>query len=206
MLSNGNTGNANLDAIYFINDYDNLVGTVTASTGGDGQIGDQFDGGKAVVQGLELSADVALENLIGGVDMPVTVQYTWTTRAEFQSAFDSNFEPWGQVEIGDELPYIPEHQLRVTTGFNGDSWRLNLAANYVGSMRTVAGQGPLPAGDSIDSHVVWDLFASWRFSDSISSYIKVDNLLDKTYVAARRPAGLRPGLERTAYLGLTFTL
>ena len=201
-----NAGNANLDAIYFINDYDNLVGTVTASTGGDGQIGDQFDGGKAVVQGLELSADVALENLIAGIDMPVTIQYTWTTRAEFQSAFDSNFEPWGQVEIGDELPYIPEHQLRVTTGFNGDSWRLNLAANYVGSMRTVAGQGPSPASDSIDPHVVWDLFASWRFSDSISSYIKVDNLLDKTYVAARRPAGLRPGLERTAYLGLTFTL
>jgi len=201
-----NTGNANLDAIYFINDYDNLVGTVTASTGGDGQIGDQFDGGKAIVQGLELSAEMALENLIGGVDMPVTVQYTWTTRAEFQSAFDSNFDPWGQVEIGDELPYIPEHQLRVTTGINGDSWRLNLAANYVGSMRTVAGQGPLPASDSVDSHVVWDLFASWRFSDSISSYIKVDNLLDKTYVAARRPAGLRPGLERTAYLGVTFTL
>ena len=200
------TGSASFDAIYFWNDYDNLVGTVTASTGGDGQIGDQFDGGQAIVQGLELSADAALENLIAGVDVPVTVQYTWTTKAEFQSAFDSNFGPWGQVEIGDELPYIPEHQLRVTAGFMRDSWRLNLAANYVGSMRTVAGQGPLLASDSIDSHVVWDLFASWRFSDSISTYVKVDNLLDKTYVAARRPAGLRPGLERTAYLGFTFTL
>ncbi|MEX0824168.1 MAG: TonB-dependent receptor, partial [Woeseia sp.] len=37
------------ESIYFINDYDNLVGTVTASTGGDGQIGDQFDGGEVVV-------------------------------------------------------------------------------------------------------------------------------------------------------------
>ena len=45
-----------------------------------------------------------------------------------------------------------------------------------------------------------------RSSDSLSSYLKIDNLFDETYIAARRPAGLRPGLERTVYLGLTFTL
>ena len=83
---------------------------------------------------------------------------------------------------------------------------MNLAANYVGRMRTVAGQGPFNPAESIDSHVVWDFIARWRFTESLSSYIKVDNLFDETYIAARRPAGLRPGLERTAYLGLTFTL
>ncbi len=83
---------------------------------------------------------------------------------------------------------------------------MNLAANYVGKMRTVAGQGPPNADETIDSHVVWDFIARWHFTESRCSYIKVDNLLDETYIAARRPAGLRPGLERTAYLGLTFTL
>jgi Fe(3+) dicitrate transport protein len=196
----------NFEAIYFLNDYDNLVGTVTASTGGGGQIGDQFDGGEVVVQGIELSADFAMTDLFNGIDVPLSLQYTWTAEAEFQNAFDSGFDPWGQVEVGDELPYIPEHQLRATAALQHERWGVNLAANYVGKMRTVAGQGPFDPAESIDSHVVWDFIARWRFSDSLSSYIKVDNLFDETYVAARRPAGLRPGLERTAYLGLTFTL
>ena len=70
----------------------------------------------------------------------------------------------------------------------------------------MAGQGSLASDEAIDAHVVWDFIARWRFTDSLSSYVKIDNLFDETYVAARRPAGLRPGLERTAYLGLTFTL
>ena len=196
----------NFEAIYFLNDYDNLVGTVTASTGGGGQIGDQFDGGEVIVQGIELSADYAVTDLFAGIDMPLSLQYTWTAEAEFQNAFDSQFDPWGKVEIGDELPYIPEHQLRATAALHHERWGIDLAANYVGKMRTVAGQGPFDPQESIDSHVVWDFIARWRFSDSLSSYLKVDNLFDETYVAARRPAGLRPGLERTVYLGLTFTL
>jgi Fe(3+) dicitrate transport protein len=196
----------NFEAIYFLNDYDNLVGTVTASTGGGGQIGDQFDGGEVIVQGIELSADYAVTDLFAGIDMPLSLQYTWTAEAEFQNAFDSQFDPWGKVEIGDELPYIPEHQLRATAALHHERWGIDLAANYVGQRRTVAGQGPFDPKESIDSHVVWDFIARWRFSDSLSSYLKVDNLFDETYVAARRPAGLRPGLERTVYLGLTFTL
>ena len=194
------------EALYFLNDYDNLVGTVTASTGGGGQIGDQFDGGEVIVQGIELSADFAMTDLFAGIDAPLSLQYTWTAEAEFQNAFDSDFDPWGKVEVGDELPYIPEHQLRATAALEAERWGINLAANYVGKMRTVAGQGPFSPQEIIDSHVVWDFIARWRFSESLSSYIKIDNLFDETYIAARRPAGLRPGLERTAYLGLTFTL
>ena len=201
-----NNNHMNFEAIYFLNDYDNLVGTVTASTGSTGPIGAQFDGGEVVVQGMELSAGVVLTGLFAGVDLPASFQYTWTAEAEFQNAFDSSFDPWGDVRIGDELPYIPQHQLRIAAGLESDSWNLNLAANYVGKMRTVAGQGTFVPEDTINSHVVWDLIAHWRFTESVSSYIKIDNLLDETYIAARRPAGLRPGLERTAYLGVTFTL
>ena len=201
-----NNNRLSFEAIYFLNDYDNLVGTVTASTGGGGQIGDQFDGGAVTVQGVEFSTDFSVTDLLSGIDLPLSLQYTWTAEAEFQSAFDSGFDPWGEVEVGDELPYIPEHQLRVTAALEHERWGMNLAANYVGKMRTMAGQGPLNSDETIDSHVVWDFIARWRFTESLSSYIKVDNLLDETYIAARRPAGLRPGLERTAYLGLTFTL
>ena len=98
-----NNNRMSFEAIYFLNDYDNLVGTVTSSTGGSGQIGDQFDGGAVIVQGIELSADHALTDIVAGIDLPLSFQYTWTAEAEFQSGFASNFDPWGNVEAGDEL-------------------------------------------------------------------------------------------------------
>jgi len=192
------------ESIYFINDYDNLVGTVSESTGGGGEIGDQFDGGKVTVSGLELNASYGWDT--GSVQVPLGLNYTWTNEAEFEDAFESSFEPWGNVEAGDELPYIPEHQLSVDAGLVTEQWRINVAANYIGKLRTKAGQGAFDPRESVDDHIVWDLIAAWQFTPNLSSYIKVDNLLDETYIAARRPAGLRPGLPRTAYLGLTYRL
>jgi len=201
-----NNGNFGFESIYFYNDYDNLVGTVTSSTGGGGEIGDQFDGGAVTVQGLELGADYEFTSIANSnLDVPLSLQYTWTTEAEFHSAFESGFDPWGDVQIGDQLPYIPEHQLRATAGLQSQKWAINLAASYTGKMRSVAGQGDFIPNETIDSHLVWDLLASWQINRSFRTYIKVDNLLNDTYIAARRPAGVRPGLERTAYLGVTFT-
>ena len=201
------SGNFGFESIYFHNDYDNLVGTVTSSTGGGGEIGDQFDGGAVIVQGLEVGTDYRLPTIgNSNLDLPLSLRYTWTTEAEFHSAFESDFDPWGDVEIGDQLPYIPEHQLRATAGLQSDKWNLNLAASYIGKMRSVAGQGEFIPTETIDSHLVWDMLASWQITPRFRSYFKVDNLLNDTYIAARRPAGVRPGLERTAYLGITFSL
>ncbi len=199
-----NNDMASFEGIYFVNDYDNLVGTVTDSTGGGGQVGDQFDGGEVIVSGFELSAAYGLST--GRLSVPLTLKYTWTTEAEFRNSFQSDFDPWGEVLIGDELPYIPEHQLRASASIEVERFRLSLAASYVGKMRTRAGQGTFIAAESVPSHVVWDSVASWQFSEQFSTYLKVDNLLDKTYIAARRPAGVRPGLPRTAYLGFTYRL
>ena len=198
------SGALTFESIYFINDYDNLVGTVTDSTGGGGDVGDQFDGGEVVVSGLELSAGYNWD--LGDVSVPLNLEYTWTAKAEFQSAFESDFDPWGDVESGDELPYIPEHQLRASGGLLGQQWRLNIGASYIGDLRTKAGQGAFVDAESIEARVVWDAVAAWSFTPNLSTYLKVDNLFDETYIAARRPAGARPGLPRTAYLGLTYRL
>lgn len=197
-------GALRFEGIYFVNDYDNLVGTVTDSTGGGGTIGDQYDGGEVTVSGLELSAGYQWQ--VGSFSVPASVEYTWTTEAEFKSSFDSNYDPWGDVAVGDELPYIPEHQLRATAGIESEQWRISLASSYLGRVRTKAGQGAFEPSESVDARVVWDMLASWRFTQQLSAYVKVDNLLDETYVAARRPSGVRPGLPRTAYLGVTYSL
>jgi len=192
------------ESIYFRNDYDNLVGTVTDSTGGNGEIGEQFDGGEVLVSGLELSTDYRFG--AGGFEFPVSLNYTWTNEAEFKNAFASGFAPWGNVEAGDSLPYIPEHLLRLSAGLANENFRMNLAATYVGEIRTRAGQGAWDPQETVASHVVWDAIATWNFTENLSTYLKVDNLFDETYVASRRPSGVRPGLPRTAYVGLTFRL
>ncbi|MDH3748048.1 MAG: TonB-dependent receptor [Gammaproteobacteria bacterium] len=197
-------GSWRMEGIYFVNDYDNLVGTVTESTGGGGQIGDQFEGGEAVVSGVELS--VGSELAFRTFKLPFDLRYTWTIEAEFENAFESDFDPWGDVQAGDELPYIPEHQLRATAGIDIDRFRVNLGASYVDKMRTRATQGAFEPDTTVDSHIVWDIVGTWDFASGVSAYVKVDNLFDEAYVASTRPAGLRPGLPRTAYVGIQYSL
>ncbi|MEJ2298646.1 MAG: TonB-dependent receptor, partial [Woeseiaceae bacterium] len=99
-----------------------------------------------------------------------------------------------------------EHQLRLAAGLEHERFNVNLAANFVGDMRTMAGQGAFLPEESVDSHVIVDFIASFSLTENLATYVKVDNVLDEIVVAARRPAGVRPGLPRTAYLGLTYRL
>ncbi len=195
------------EAIAFLNDYENLVGTVTASTGGSGNIGDQFDGGEATVSGLELTGAWNLYDPFDrGIQVPLSLAYTWTATAEFDNSFESGYEPWGVVEAGDELPYIPEHQLRASAGLSAERWSLDITASYTGETRTTAGSGDLGPREGVDSFVVWDLAAGWQLRPDFRAIFRVDNLLDEEYAVARRPAGLRPGRSRTAFIGFTWDI
>lgn len=195
------------EAIGFISDYDNLVGTCTASTGGNCNIGDQFDGGQATVLGLELGARYRLADVSRyALSIPLDFNYTWTPTAEFDTAFASGFEPWGDVQAGDRMPYVPEHQLQIGTGLEGQRWRMAVKANYQDRTRTVAGSGPIDAAQSTDSRVVFDLAVHWQLKDRLQLTGRVENLFDEVYNVARRPAGSRPGMPRRATLGFRYDL
>lgn len=191
------------ELIGFHNDYDNLVGTCTASTGGDCTIGDQFDGGRARVQGFEARMELT-GNAGGAIEVPFQANYTWTD-ASFRSAFASGFGEWGTVERGDELPYLPEHMFHAAGGLRGERWSGFLGVAYVDDMRTVAGQGPVPAALSTDAAWVWDLSATWQLAQGLELYARVENLTDREYIVSRRPSGARPGLPRTALAGFRYT-
>ncbi|MDH3587823.1 MAG: TonB-dependent receptor [Gammaproteobacteria bacterium] len=197
----------NAEAIAFYNDYENLVGTCTASTGGDCTIGDQFDGGAATVTGIESLLGYQFSDVAGSaLSLPLRLTYTWTATAEFDNSFDSGFGPWGEVSSGDELPYVPEHQLQLAADLVGQNWKTGFNLSFVDETRTVAGQGAIPDSESTDEHWVLDLAGSYRLNNSLELFARVDNLLDNDYIVARRPAGLRPGKPRTAVLGFRFQL
>ena len=191
----------NAELIGFWNRYSNLVGTCTESSGGGCTIGDQFDGGKTRIRGLEASLGYDLGKAHGWtLGVPLRLNYTYTD-AEFRTAFSSEFEEWGDVEKGDELPYLPEHMFHVEAGVQGERWRVTLGGNYFDGMRVVAGQGtPLP-GQATDQAWVFDLSASYRLADNAEVFARVENLFDEAYIASRRPAGARPGRPQAGFVG-----
>ncbi|OUC56923.1 ligand-gated channel [Sphingobium sp. GW456-12-10-14-TSB1] len=190
------------EIIGFFNDYSNLVGTCTASTGGNCNIGDQFEGGKVDVKGIELSAGRTLGSIAAdGFEVPVSMTYTYTD-AKFKTSFTSGYEPWGAVSAGDHLPYIPTHQMTVNAGLVTKIARLNAALNWVGKTRATAGQGPIVASDRIDDRVLVDLSAEIDLHRNLSLFGTVQNLFDVTYNAGFSPTGARPGAPRLAMGGI----
>ncbi|CAN5584572.1 TonB-dependent receptor [soil metagenome] len=190
------------EAVAFYNDYSNLVGTCTESTGGSCSIGEQFDGGEARVSGLEARLSWTAHR-DGDVRFPLRAAYTWTD-ARFRNSFSSGFEEWGDVRDGDALPYLPGQLVWASAGAHGTRWSTDVSATYVGKMREVAGQGTIPAAERIDRAVVFDIAARWRVAGNLELLGKVENLFDETYLAARRPSGARPGRPRSTFVGLRY--
>ncbi|MBI4475673.1 MAG: TonB-dependent receptor [Acidobacteria bacterium] len=196
---------ARTDVVGFFNDYGNLLGRDTLSTGGTGE-GRLFNGGKARVYGLEASAQWNPAAALGLASaLPLRLTYTFT-HAEFRNSFQSQFGPWGNVQVGDDLPYVPRHQVYASVETDHQAWRARLEGFYVGRMRTRAGQGPYVVTDSTDSYFVVNVSGEYRLGGGASLFASVQNLANNAYIVARHPAGVRPGLPRLVQAGLKIAL
>lgn len=192
------------EAVLFYTRYSNLLGADLTAAGGTGTA-DLFNGGGARVYGFELSAGQNLGGLADWkVSIPVQVALS-LTRAQFTHSFDSTFDPWGEVHDGDFLAYLPERQLTWSVGLETRRVDLELAGRHTGWMRSTAGTGTPTGPDLIPGHFVLDASASYGLRDGVNLFATVRNVTDAVYVAARRPAGLRPGLPRTVLVGLRTT-
>lgn len=200
-------GNWSSELFFFFTDYDNLLGRDSFSSGGGGT-GDTFNGGQVEVKGLELSGGynaASLVHLPADIRLPLMLTYTFTD-GEFKNSFVSSFEEWGTVTAGDKLPYVPQHQLGLTAGIEASRWQFNVSGKFVGEMRTIAGSGSIPDNRRIAPHWTVDVAGDYKITDQITAFTTVKNLLDETYVAARRPAGVRPGLPLTVMVGAKVAL
>ncbi len=199
-----NIANNNLatQIVVFYNDYDNLLGSDLAGVGGSGS-GDLLNGGHVEVKGVEYSAryDLSAVTSVQRYSFPVTAAYTFTD-AQFKNSLNSDYEPWGTVSIGDELPYLPRHQFSFSGGITSQEWQLDVTGKYNGKVRTVAGQGTIITMQSVDSHFTLDANLEYTLTGNSRLYTGVKNAFDTTYIVSRRPAGVRPGLPRTFLIGL----
>ncbi|MBA3538006.1 MAG: TonB-dependent receptor, partial [Deltaproteobacteria bacterium] len=188
------------DAIGFFGDYSNLKGSCTLASGCmEVQDGQEFNGGAVHVFGAELQGAVAIP-LTKRVALPIEVAYT-ETRASFQHGFESDFPGWGTVEAGDELPYLPRHQLSVSTTLATQHWDVGTLVRWRSESRDVAGQGVIPVAERADALLTVDLSAHVRIRPEAELYLTINNLLDEQVIVSRRPYGARPNSPRMIQIG-----
>ncbi|MEO0424355.1 MAG: TonB-dependent receptor [Pseudomonadota bacterium] len=180
----------------FLTDYDNLVGTCTASSGLDCEVGDAFNGDAATVAGVELTASHSFE-LNRRLRIPLSLTYTYIDGQFDSDIADTDF--FGEVTAGDPLPYISEHQGLLRVGLEGADWGLYASYNFTGEACVRASCGPFEATQASS---IFDASAFWVATDRITLTATVENLTDDAVIVARTPYGARPNKARTAVLGI----
>jgi Fe(3+) dicitrate transport protein len=195
-----NDGRLSAEVVGFYSDYDNLLGTCTASTGASCDPGDQFNGGEVEVYGIEsrFAYDLVRGN---GFTIPVALTYTWTD-SEFQTSFDNGF--FGTVEKGDALPSLPEHQAVLSVGYrNEQGFATDLRTSWYDS---TCSKASCNAFEKIDSYYTVDLATRYALDKQTEVYLNLLNLTDNSGdIIARQPAGARGQMPRSAIVGVSYS-
>ena len=195
-----NNESVQAEATLFISDYSNLLGACTASgSAGDCEIGDLSNGGKALIQGLELLANTQT-TIAGGIIIPAGITYTYTD-ATFQSTFTDNGDVWGNVNKGDKLPSLSDHQLQLRTGLSKEQWGIDLNLSYFSDTCSTAACN---SGEEIDAYTIVDIATRYQLSKATKLYANVDNVFDSEDVVARAPKnGARAQKPLTFLMGVS---
>ena len=190
-----------LEVVGFYSAYENMTGQCTLSGGcSDAQLDTQFNGGEAVVRGVEASGKQAVV-VGGGWRVALDGSYAWTD-ARFAADFLSQFPQFGAVVSGDHLPYVPTHQGSGALVFEHDRGQLATRLSGRSSMRNAAGSGDESGPQAIPSHYSLDLAGQLRIHSHFTLYGTVSNLTNKQTIASWRPFGARPTHPRKWMVGL----
>ena len=118
-----------------------------------------------------------------GYTLPLGLTYTYTD-AKFETTFSDGGGVWRDVEKGDKLPSLSDHQLQLRAGLEKEKWGLDLNVNYFSDTCATAACN---VNEEIDAYTVIDLSSRYQLTNATKLYANVDNLLDSEDVVARAP-------------------
>lgn len=191
----------------FYNQYENILGADTGASGGAGS-GSLYNGGKARTFGTETALRTDIGDILRlGLSIPASLSHTYTD-ARFESSFKTEFEEWAPaVNKGDYMPFVPHNQLGFGLGVKKRGYPdLRLSGHYQSRTRVNAGGESLKKTEVLPERTLLDLNAGYNFNPEQRVFVDITNLTNRTYIAARRPAGVRPGMPRTLWAGLSLSL
>ncbi len=192
-------GRSRAELIGFYNDYSNLTDVCTQSSGCVTESLDrQFDAGEAHIYGVEAFASHELP--LGPLSVPLMAAYTFT-RGQFDNSFQSLDPIYGNVAQGDQLPYLPRHQLAATVGVESERVSGVAGLNYVAPMREEPGSEALAAAWSTDRQLWLDAGVRARVLGPLTLYANLRNMLGSANIVGRRPYGARVNAPRWLQLG-----
>jgi Fe(3+) dicitrate transport protein len=204
-------GASRLEGIFFFNDYRNLTDYCSESNCAIAdKMDEQVDAGKARIFGLE--ALLEHEFPVRSLKLPLAVAYTFT-RAEFLNDVPAGKSTVGEIRRGDDVQYVPKHQLRAQAGVEHARFGVFLAATYVSKMLEEPGdldaqKKGLTGNErrlTTEEQLIFDLTGQAKIWGPLSVYANILNLFDKQYIVARRPFGARPNAPRWAHVGVKAT-
>ena len=187
------------EVIGFLSDYDNILGECTSSSGTDCTVGDAFNGDAATVAGVEalLTTDLSPYR---SFRIPLSFVYTYIDSEFDTDIADTDF--FGDVSKGDPIPYIPEHQLRLSAGIEQTRWRAYISANYVDGVCVRASCGEF---ERTDDTLTVDIAGHYLFNDRLALFGRVENLTGEEDILGRHPYGARPNKDRSFTGGVRIT-
>ena len=189
----------NAEAIYFLSDYDNLLGECTASSGSNCEIGNAFNGDAATVQGIEyiLKTEVTEFN---GIRIPLNITYTYINSEFDTDIADTAF--FGNVSAGDPIPYIPENQGQISLGLEANDWSAYVNAVYIDEVCVRASCAEF---EKTDGSFTVDVSGNYQISNELKLFARLENLTDEQDIVSRQPYGARPNKTRTFSVGAQYT-
>ena len=187
------------EAIGFYSDYSNTVQNCSIANSCGSKTSGSVSKGESRIAGLETLVGYEMP-LTGGLTLPVSATWTYTD-AEITEDSDD-----GSVRNGDNLAYLPEHVFNVRAGVkNGNLWDVYLNVAYVEDMciDNKCERGGDNTFRKTEQYTVADLSGSYRVAEGARVFARVDNVFDDQKIVARSPAGARPNLPRTAFVGMS---
>lgn len=193
-----NSKGFNAEATFFTLDFENQIIPATQSGGATSTL---INAGETLHRGIELQAGMNFGTLFDSRHILTTdFRYTNLSAARFENG----------IFKGNRLPYAPDNTFSFIAGYrHPKGFGAQYDITYVGGQFADNNETIAPSANGeiglIPSYTLHNLSLDYerRFERfSISPFVTIKNLTNRTYISSRAPQGIQPGLFRQANFGL----